>query len=76
MNQESARKIFSPAQAEVEYAKLLREIAALDAAGKNDSDEAVAVREKMEIPWLALDAAGVERMTDLSIALYENDEAK
>lgn len=76
MNQEQARKLFTPAQAEVEYAKLLREVAALDAAGKNDSEEADVVREKMEIPWLALDAAGVERMTDLSITLYEDAEAK
>jgi len=76
MNHEEARKRFTSEQAEVEYEKLLRQLAALDAAGKNDTEEADAIREKMDTPWLALDDAGMARMTDLSISLLEDADTK
>jgi hypothetical protein len=73
---EKARQQFTPEAAEVEYEKHLRQLAALDAAGKNDTDEADAIREKMELPWLAMDDDGMKRMTDLSISLLEDAETK
>ncbi len=53
-----------------EYAQLLRQLHGLIRDGKNNSDEADAIREKMEDPWYAMNSDEHEQMTVLSVLLY------
>jgi hypothetical protein len=52
------------------FARLLRQLHALDKEGKNDGEEADAIREQMESLWQTLNATEQERFKELSGDLY------
>jgi hypothetical protein len=58
----------------LESARLLRELHALFAQGKEESEEADAIREQMEEPWYAMTPQEQERMRGLSADLYAEAE--
>jgi hypothetical protein len=76
MNQAYARTFYTEEEAEIEFEKRIRALAALDAEGKNESSEADEIREEMDVPWLAMSDAGQRRMRRLSDSLQRAAEAK
>src|SRR5450631_2468452 len=54
----------------LESSRLLRELHALFVQGKDESEEADAIREQMEEPWYAMTPQEQERMRGLSADLY------
>jgi tetratricopeptide (TPR) repeat protein len=57
------------------YARLLRELHGLIAAGKGDAEEADAIRDEMNEPWHAMTPQEQARMEGLSADLYAIAEA-
>lgn len=54
----------------LEHERLLKELHDLIKVGKNNTDEANAVREKMEDPWYSLSQEEHDRLSGLSADLY------
>ena len=70
MDQEYARRFWTPEAAEVEYERLARLLYPICVTQEgNDGPEADEIREKMELPWYAMDSEGQARLEALGIQL-------
>ena len=58
------------------YEALLRQLHELDLADKSESEEADALRDRMDAPWYALSVPEQDRLGVISVRLHQEAEAK
>ena len=72
---EDTRPVFADNPHYRQYEALLKQLHELDLAGKSESEEADALRDRMDAPWYALSVPEQDQLGAISVRLYQEAEA-